>query len=139
MSWYIKIEYYDEYWNFWYEFFVGDFQNNGITLEPRVVTLHGNHSYTLEHYYLFDIETTSHLFLSCDNYCEVWSNVWNWLGISSVTSVDLRQHFMQFTLMVGMPRASHLFLRAIWFATIWVIWKDRNNRIFKIRFLLLLL
>jgi len=32
--------------------FVGDFQNNGITLEPKVVTLHGNHSYTLEHYYL---------------------------------------------------------------------------------------
>jgi hypothetical protein len=31
---------------------VGDFQNNGITLEPKVVTLHGNHSYTLEHYYL---------------------------------------------------------------------------------------
>lgn len=32
--------------------YVGDFQNNGITLEPKVVTLHGNHSYTLEHYYL---------------------------------------------------------------------------------------
>jgi len=31
---------------------VGDFQNNEITLEPRVVTLYGNHSYTLEHYYL---------------------------------------------------------------------------------------
>jgi hypothetical protein len=27
---------------------VGDFQNNGITLEPKVVTLHGNLSYTLE-------------------------------------------------------------------------------------------
>ena len=76
-------------------------------------------------------ETISHLFLSCDNYYEVRSNVWNWLGISSVTSVDLRQHFMQFTLMGGTPRASHLFLRAIWFATIWVIWKERNNHIFQ--------
>jgi len=35
-----------------YKEFVGDFQNNGIILEPKVVTLHGNHSYTLEHYYL---------------------------------------------------------------------------------------
>jgi len=28
--------------------YVGDFQNNGITLELKVVTLHVNHSYTLE-------------------------------------------------------------------------------------------
>jgi len=28
--------------------YVGDFQNNGITLKSKVVTLHGNHSYTLE-------------------------------------------------------------------------------------------
>ena len=34
------------FWKWWG--IVGDFQNNGITLEPKVVTLHGNHSYTLE-------------------------------------------------------------------------------------------
>jgi hypothetical protein len=34
---------------------VGDFQNNEITLEQKVVNLHGNHSYTLEHYYLLYI------------------------------------------------------------------------------------
>jgi len=33
--------------------------------------------------------------------------------------------------MVGMPRASHLYFKIIWFATIWVIWKERNNRIFQ--------
>jgi len=32
--------------------YVGDFQNNGITLELKIVTFHENHSYTLEHYYL---------------------------------------------------------------------------------------
>ena len=35
------------FWKWWG--IVGDFQNNGMTLEPKVVTLHGNHSYTLEH------------------------------------------------------------------------------------------
>jgi len=31
---------------------VGDFYNNSIILELKVVTLRGNHSYTLKHYYL---------------------------------------------------------------------------------------
>ena len=38
------------FWNWWE--IVSDFQNNGITLKPKVVTLHGNHSYTLKNYYL---------------------------------------------------------------------------------------
>jgi len=57
--------------------------------------------------------------------------VWNWLGISSVPSGELRPHFIQFTKMAGMPVFSHLFLRIIWFATVWVIWKERNNRVFQ--------
>ena len=32
--------------------------------------------------------------------------------------------------MAGLPRFSHLYLRIIWFASVWVIWKERNNRIF---------
>jgi hypothetical protein len=30
-----------------------------------------------------------------------------------------------------MPRSSHLFLTIIWFAAVWVIWKERNNRVFQ--------
>ena len=63
--------------------------------------------------------------------CSLWSLVRNWLGISLVPSGDFRSHFIQFTKMVGMPRASHLYFKIIWFATIWVIWKERNNRIFQ--------
>lgn len=33
--------------------------------------------------------------------------------------------------MAGMPRCSHTFLMIIWFATVWVLWKARNNRVFQ--------
>jgi len=33
--------------------------------------------------------------------------------------------------MAGMPRSSYLFLNVIWLATVWVIWKERNNRVFQ--------
>jgi hypothetical protein len=51
------------------------------------------------------IESATHLFLHCNVFGSLWSHVWNWLGISSVPSA-------------GMPRASHLYFRIIWFATI---------------------
>jgi len=33
--------------------------------------------------------------------------------------------------MAGMPRFSHSFFSVIWLATIWMIWKDRNSRVFQ--------
>jgi len=56
--------------------------------------------------------------------------VLHWLGISSVLPGELRHHFLHFIHMAGMPRFTYRFLRIIWFASAWVIWKERNNRVF---------
>jgi len=48
-----------------------------------------------------------------------------------VPSGELRHHFIQFTKMAGIPRASHLYSKIIWFATVCVIWKERNHRVFQ--------
>ncbi|RHN45445.1 putative reverse transcriptase zinc-binding domain-containing protein [Medicago truncatula] len=60
-----------------------------------------------------DSESTTHLFLHCNVFCSLWSLVRNWLGIPSMSSGELRTHFIQFAKMVGMPRVSHLYFRLI--------------------------
>jgi hypothetical protein len=75
-------------------------------------------------------KSAAHLFLHCNFSGELWSNVLNWLGISLVSAGELRHHYSQLTKMTGMPLFSHLFFRIIWFATVWVIKKEMNNRIF---------
>jgi len=84
-----------------------------------------------KHPYVFGYKYIYTLFLHCNVFGSLWSLARNWLGISSVSSGDLRSHFIQFTKMAGMPRVSYLYFMIIWFATIWVIWKERNNRIFQ--------
>ena len=76
-------------------------------------------------------ETTNHLFLDCNIFSSLWYQVWQWLGISLMMPSDLRHHYYHFTNMAGPPRVTHLFLRIIWFASVWVLWKERNNRVFQ--------
>ena len=78
-----------------------------------------------------DMESATQLFLHCNTFSALWSKMLSWLGIYSVPSGELRHHFIQFTKMAGMPRSSHLFFTVIWFATVWVIWKEQNNRVFR--------
>ena len=66
-------------------------------------------------------ETALHLFIKCDFSSRFWTEVWFWLGIYDVSPGDLRNHFLQFTRMAGMPRTSHMFLKIIWCAVVWVI------------------
>ena len=77
------------------------------------------------------LETATHLFLSCDIFNSLWPHVWRWLHISSVSPGDIRQHFIQFTYMAGLPRFTNSFMKIIWFASVWVLWKERNNRVFQ--------
>jgi hypothetical protein len=74
-------------------------------------------------------ETTLHLFLNCDIFSGLWTEVRLWIGIYAVSLGDLRHHFHQFTKMAGMPRCCHLFLTIIWVAAVWFIWKEMNNHV----------
>ena len=76
-------------------------------------------------------ETALHLFLTCEISSGLWVEVRLWLGIYAVSPGDVRHHYQQFTKIAGMPRCSHTFLTIIWFATVWVLWKERNNRVFQ--------
>jgi hypothetical protein len=77
------------------------------------------------------LEITNHLFLYCDTFSSLWTLVCRWLSISSVSPSDIRQHFIQFTSMAGMPRFTHTYLKLIWFASVWVLWKEMNYHVFQ--------
>lgn len=77
------------------------------------------------------VETTDHLFIVCDLFGKVWFLVCQWLGISFVFPGAIKDHYFQFIHVAGMPQAVHSYLKIIWRACIWAIWKDRNNCIFK--------
>ncbi|PNX54624.1 hypothetical protein L195_g048244, partial [Trifolium pratense] len=78
-----------------------------------------------------EIETAQHLFLSCSTFGALWPLVSSWFGSSLVTAQTPSDHFVQFTYSVGGPRARRYFLQLIWLVVVWVVWTERNHRLFR--------
>ncbi|MCH93831.1 kinesin-like protein, partial [Trifolium medium] len=77
------------------------------------------------------VETAQHLFLTCPVFAPLWSLIRTWVDIFSVDPFLLQDHFVQFTHSAGGPRARRSFLQLLWLCCIWVVWHERNSRIFK--------
>jgi hypothetical protein len=56
--------------------------------------------------------------------------IYQWLGISFIAPTCASDNLYHYDHLVGIPRLSHTFMTVIWMATVWVIWKERNNMIF---------
>jgi len=76
-------------------------------------------------------ETADHLFIGCDLFGSVWYSVCRCIGIPCIFPSSITYHYFQFIHMAGIPRPSHFYLKVIWLACIWAIWKERNNCVFK--------
>jgi hypothetical protein len=76
-------------------------------------------------------ETAAHLILQCEVFGSVWHYVYRWVGISFIAPATIGDHFQQFGQLAGLSRSTHSFMTLIWHACVWVIWKERNNRIFQ--------
>jgi hypothetical protein len=78
-----------------------------------------------------DVETESatHLFLFCESTSLVWNDILKWLGFIIVTPPNL---VISFAVFVGhaTDKRSRKALILIWNATMWVLWKSRNDRVF---------
>jgi len=75
-------------------------------------------------------ETATHLFLNCDTFRSVWVSNSQWLNIHFVAPEVLRAYLIQFGHLAGLPCFTYSFLKLIWLACVWVIWKESNNRVF---------
>jgi hypothetical protein len=76
-------------------------------------------------------ETSDHLFLLCNHFGMVWYLVRQWLGVYTADPLTLVDHFIQFGSSAGYSKVRCSFMHLIWFATSWVIWKERNDRLFR--------
>jgi len=75
-------------------------------------------------------ETSNHLFLHCEVSSLIWRGILNWLEINFITPHNLFVHFECWNSEVNSKRLKKGFWY-IWHATIWLIRKERNARIFK--------
>ncbi|KAK2429612.1 hypothetical protein QL285_028036 [Trifolium repens] len=78
-----------------------------------------------------EVESAHHLFLTCSTFGPIWPLVHAWIGIPLVEHASLRDHFVQFTSSAGGSRARRSFLQLIWLACVWVVWTERNHRLFR--------
>ena len=76
------------------------------------------------------LKTINHLFFHCSIFGSVWNYILQWIGITMVLPFSVSDHFNHFGFGGGGPRVRHSIIYVIWFATVWEIWKERNNRIF---------
>ena len=77
------------------------------------------------------LETSVHLILHCNFFGSLWNLIYKWIGISFISPNLVTDHLHHFGNLAGLLRYTHIYLQVIWHSTTWVIWKERNNRIFK--------
>jgi len=75
------------------------------------------------------IEDAKHLFLSGDFFGKLWYGISHWLGYQLVFPENVSNHLYQFGTVSG-SNSKHSALNLIWLSCVWVIWLERNARIF---------
>jgi len=78
----------------------------------------------------YGVETSNHLFLHCSVASRVWMKVSNWLDFNFLIPPNLFIHCQCWN---GWERNKKVRcgLWLIWHATVWMLWRARNNRILK--------
>jgi len=76
------------------------------------------------------VETTTHLFLNRVSFGSFWYMVHIWLSFSSVDLNVLHDHFIQCAYLIGDSKVLHFFMHLIRFTCVWILWNERNDRIF---------
>jgi hypothetical protein len=76
------------------------------------------------------VESAQHLFLSCSTFGSLWVLVRSWIGFSTADAHIISVHFLQFSYSAGGLRARRSLMQLIWLACVWVLWNERNLRLF---------
>jgi len=75
-------------------------------------------------------ESASHMFLHCEVFGSLWQYIKTWIGVSDVDSHSISENFLQFMHYTGHSKVQRSFLQLVWLLCVWLIWSERNNRVF---------
>ncbi|KAF1870610.1 hypothetical protein Lal_00025934 [Lupinus albus] len=76
-----------------------------------------------------DLESAFHLFSSCKVTYSVWQSIYNWLNITVTLPQNPFHHYLNHLGLVNANKGWKAW-SIIWFATVWAIWRHRNDIIF---------
>jgi len=77
------------------------------------------------------VEDLNRLFLSCPFFGALWPLVRDWLGVAGAESQVISDHFLQFIHYACDLKSRRSFFHLIWLLCVWVLWKDRNDKLFR--------
>ena len=76
-------------------------------------------------------DSAAHFFIHCDVFGSLWQQIRAWIGVAGVDPFSITEHFLQFIHYTGSSKARRSFLQLLWLLGVWLIWSERNNRVFK--------
>lgn len=74
---------------------------------------------------------TCSILSSCDYFGQIWYEIYNWLGVVSATPARVNDHLLLFRSLCGFSKNICSAFYLILFSCIWIIWCDRNTRVFQ--------
>jgi len=75
-------------------------------------------------------ESASHLFLHCAVFGSLWQHIRSWIGVYGADTQNISDHFHQFIHYTGHSKARRSFIQLLWLLCVWLVWNERNNRLF---------
>ena len=75
-------------------------------------------------------ESSLHLFFHYEIFGALWQHIRNWLGVSGADPFIVNDHFFQFSNALGTMRTRRSFMQLLWLLCGWILWNERNNKLF---------
>lgn len=87
---------------------------------PRIIVVRGRGE-----------ESISHLFFECPIFAGTWCSICQWIGIKASFQNESVAHLQQLSGFLDSKIEASRVALIIWFACIWIIWKERNRKLFR--------
>ena len=75
-------------------------------------------------------KTALHMFFHCNIFGALWQHIRNWLRVYGADPYNVHDHLFQFTNALGTSRTHRSFMQLLWLLGVWILWNERNNKLF---------